>query len=132
MGADYFIKCPHCREEVNSFYITRNYNRMFPFWMLHNHIEGCYDNDKRKPFHPKEEWRFLCKTVRKTLYYYGVKNIYNHTKWENKLKHLQHCKDGEDADWYAVNKYTVIMALIRYYWHLRRYPFHKFKWSCWY
>jgi hypothetical protein len=131
MGADYYINCPYCREDVSHFYITRNYNGIFPFWLLHNHIEGCYESDKRKPFIPKEEQAFLLKTIRNTLRYYGVSVIFNHAIWEEKLNKLLEREEGQFTHgWYEINKYTVIMALIRYYWHLKRYPFEEFTWRC--
>lgn len=129
MGADYTIYCKCCKEEVSSFYITRNYNQMFPFWMLHNHIEECYEKDKRRPFIPYIEYQFLLKTIRKTLHYYCKGTIYNHKKWEEKAKN--HPEHKKMRGW-ETNKYTVIMALIRYYWHLKRYPFDRYEWSCWY
>jgi hypothetical protein len=141
MGADYSIYKRKVYEnpkedewigEESSFYITRNYNRMFPFWMLHNHIEDCYESDKRKPFIPEEEYKFLLKTVRKTLQYYTKGNIYNHQYWEKKMKELPESKVRPSNAYWQVNKYTIILALIRYYWHLKRYPFKNFIWSCWY
>jgi len=122
MGADYTISCRCCNERLSEFHITRNYNLMFPFWMLHNHIEDCYESDKRKPFVPMEEYKFLCKTIRKTLQYYCKGNIYNHSFWEKRMKTTKEYH----------KRHGLIMALIRYYWNLRRYPFDKYKWSCWY
>lgn len=130
MGADYTIyNKDDEEEELSTFYITRNYNQMFPFWMLHNHIEDCYESDKRKPFIPEKEYRFLLKTVRNTLRYYCKGNIYNHKYWEGKMKSTEEYKK---MNGWETNKYTVILALIRYYWHLKRYPFTKYKWRCWY
>jgi len=133
MGADYSIRCRYCRTtQGDGFYITRNYNKMFPFWMLHNHIEDCYDWDKRKPFVPIEEHKFLLKTVRNALRYYCKGNIYNHEYWSRKMKTRPEHHHGQPSRGWEVNKYTVIMALIRYYWHLKRYPFEKYVWGCWY
>jgi len=129
MGASYSIICKYTDIEQSSFYITRNYNRVFPFWMLHNHIQGCYESDKRKPFISSEEHKFLLKTVRNTLKYYVKGNIYNYDYWEAKMKSTPEYK--RQKGW-ETNKYTVVCALIRYYWHLKRFPFNRYKWSCWY
>ena len=120
MGADYNISCKCCNENLSDFYITRNYNLMFPFWMLHNHINSQDDYD------------FMVKTVRNELRYFVKGSIYNHLYWEDKMHTRPEHYSGQPSKGWEVNKYTVVMALIRYYWHLKRYPFNKYKWSCWY
>jgi len=129
MGADYTIENKGNNKEESSFYITRNYNEMFPFWMLHDHIEEPYN--KKENFDIKGEYNFLLKTIRKTLQYYMKGNIYNHKYWDIKSKQLPEHYEPNGKGW-ETNKYTIIMAFIRYYWHLKRYPFDKYKWGCWY
>lgn len=118
MGADYTINCKCCGEELSSFYITRNYNQMFPFWLLHN------ENHLKE-----EDYSFMLKTVRKTLQYYMKGNIYNHRYWEHKSKYTP---EHRELKGWETNKFTIICALIRYYWHLKRFPFNKYRWHCWF
>lgn len=119
MGADYTITCKYCGNEASSFSITRNYNKMFPFWLFHK--DDFYDNPKK-----------YAKIIRLALNYYGVKHIYNHKYWEKKMKTRPEYYEVTGRGW-ETNKFTVIMALIRLYWHVRRYHnTTKYKWSCWY
>lgn len=120
MGADYYIECKCCKTDISSFYITINYNSMFPFWSFHK--QDFYDDPKK-----------YAKILRLTLNYYGVKYIYDHAYWTKKMKTRpeHHAKLGGKG--WETNKYTVIMALIRLYWHVKRYGnTQKYKWSCWY
>ncbi len=119
MGADYSIDCKCCGHTVSAFYITRNYNSMFPFWLFHK--KDFYDNPKK-----------YAKIIRLALNYYGVKYIYDHKKWDDKMRSLPEHYEMIGRGW-ETNKYTVIMALIRLYWHIKKYSnTKKYEWSCGY
>ena len=129
MGADYSIICRCCGTILGEFYITRNYNSMFPFWMLYRHLETYRGKDKKNPFFLMNEYKFLLKTVRNALKYYAKGNIYNYDIWEAKMKTTP---EYLKMNGWETNKYTMVCALIRFYWHLKRFPFDKYQWSCWY
>lgn len=129
MGAGYSIyskPCKHCGhwELVGEFDITRNFNSMFPFWILH-HQYKYYENDPERYYREKHE--YLLKIISRTLKYYAGVGPYNHDHWKRKMKTTHEFK--ETHGW-ETNKYTVVMALIRYYWHLKRYPPNRFDWGC--